>query len=584
MSSFRLKPGAVVYQVGGAALLLDKQIGTGGEGSVWSIQGDQHIAAKFYHKVMAEGHARKLEVMCRLKSESLLKIAAWPTATLRVHRTGQPEGLLMPRISGYQAAHLLYSPKSRRTTFPEAQFPFIVHSATNMARAFAAIHDAGQVIGDVNHGNLLVSEHATVALIDCDSFEITDQREVYPCLVGVPTYTPPELQGKSFQGIRRTTQHDAFGLAVLIFHTLFLGRHPFAGIYRNGTADMTIEQAISEYRFAYSPDSSSTQMQLPPSAPRLADFPPVLSDLFIRAFTRAGANDNRASAREWIAPLEKLSRNLKQCDSNQSHHFSNHLTACPWCRVEGLVGIPMFGIRVVIEGIDKFNISAVLAQIDALRPPSEPVSIPTSQEFVGSFTINVKVDEIIRKRRVKRLMSIAAIAIAIGVVVAAEPVFVLSITILISGLFSMTRLWMSGRAEAKEFADAYQTAMKQYSAGVEEWNHIHAPPVAFTQTKRNLTAAKLMFNDLPAMRARKMAELNATRRQKQLQHFLESQRIEDAALPGIGKGRTELLRVFNIEDAFDVEISKISNIKGFGPTMRKTLLVWRSSLEHKVSV
>src|ERR1700683_2575712 len=123
---------------------------------------------------MAAEQAQKWEAMCRLKSPSLLNVAAWPTTTLKTNRNGQPDGLLMPRISGYQAAHLLYSPKSRRTNFPEAQFPFIGDSATNIARAFATVHDAGQVIGDVNHGNLLVSEQATVALIDCDSFEITD--------------------------------------------------------------------------------------------------------------------------------------------------------------------------------------------------------------------------------------------------------------------------------------------------------------------------------------------------------------------------------------------------------------------------
>jgi len=320
VSTFDVRPGATVYNIDGAALLLDREIGKGGEGSVWSIQGDTRAAAKFYHKGMAAEHARKLEAMCHLKSENLLNIAAWPTSTLRTSRNGHPEGLLMPRINGFQAAHLLYSPKSRRTAFPEAQFPFILHSATNIARAFATIDDAGQVIGDVNHGNLLISDHATVALIDCDSFEITDQKDVYPCLVGVPTYTPPELQGKTFQGVRRTNQHDAFGLAVLIFHLLFLGRHPFAGIYRSGTADMTIEQGISEYRFAYSPDTNSTQMQPPPSAPHLTDLPHGLSKLFLRAFTRAGANGDRASAREWIAPLESLSRSLKQCVANRSHY------------------------------------------------------------------------------------------------------------------------------------------------------------------------------------------------------------------------------------------------------------------------
>jgi DNA-binding helix-hairpin-helix protein with protein kinase domain len=97
-------------------------------------------------------------------------------------------------------------------------------------------------------------------------------------------------------------------------------------------------------------------MEPPPSAPRLADFPPLISDLFIRAFTRAGANDNRASANEWIASLERLSKDLKQCEANRSHQFFNHLTAWPWCRVEGMVGTPMFGITLVIVGTEQFNI------------------------------------------------------------------------------------------------------------------------------------------------------------------------------------------------------------------------------------
>ncbi len=579
MSSPHLHSGTTVYGTHGAVFRLDKEIGRGGEGAVWSVQGDQRVAAKFYHKGIAEAHVRKLETMCRLKSESLLKIAAWPISTLRFTGSGQSEGLLMPRILGYQPAHLLYSPKSRRTTFPEAQFPFIVHSAGNIARAFAAIHDAGQVIGDVNHGNLLISEQATVALIDCDSFEIRDQNSVYPCLVGVPPYTPPELQGKSFQGVRRTTQHDAFGLAVLVFHMLFLGRHPFAGIFRNGTADMTIEQAISEYRFAYA-DSGQSQMQPPPSAPRLSDFPPAFSDLFGRAFTRAGAHGNRASAHEWIAALEGLSKSLKPCGTNPSHHFSSHLTTCPWCRVEGMVGIPMFGVKIVIAGTEQFDVSAVWARIEAIIPPPEVSSLPNSQTFAGTLSVHVSIGDIVRKRRVKRLMSLAAIAAAIAIVFAAQPQFVISIVILISGLAGMKALWKAGEAEAKGFRDAHLGAASDYARHVEEWNRISRVPASFTATKQKLASARQLLNDLPAMRVRRMAQLNAERRQKQLRHFLESHRIEDATLPNIGKGRKELLRVYNIEDAYDVEPEKIANIKGFGPSMRATILAWRMSIEQ----
>jgi DNA-binding helix-hairpin-helix protein with protein kinase domain len=172
-----------------------------------------------------------------------------------------------------------------------------------------------------------------------------------------------------------------------------------------------------------------------------------------------------------------------------------------------------------------------------------------------------------------------AIVVAIGIVVAFQPEFIISIAILISGLYGMTKLWRLSNADAKAFVEAYQSAMKEYASRVEEWNRIKALPTKFIETKQKLVAAKSMFTELPALRARKLAELNATRRQRQLQHFLESYRIEDAVLSGIGKGRKELLRAYNVADADDVAPSTISNIKGFGPTMRATLLAWRSSLE-----
>ncbi len=581
MSTLQLRRGTVVYDSNDGAVVLDKEIGKGGEGSVWSIEGDPLKVAKFYHKALAPEQARKLQAMCRLRSEDVLKIAAWPTAVLKVHRAGDPAGLLMRRINGYQPAHLLYSPKSRRISFPEAQFPFILHSATNVARAFAAIHNAGQVIGDVNHGNLLVSSNGMVALIDCDSFEITDHGSIYPCLVGVPTYTPPELQGHTFQGIRRTTQHDGFGLAVLIFHMLFLGRHPFAGIYRNGTADITIEQAIAEYRFAYLPDNSSTQMQPPPSAPRLSDFPTFVSDLFVRAFTRVGTMAGRPSANQWIESLDRASKNLKSCPANLSHQFFNHLSACPWCRVEGMVGIPMFGIRITVIRDQQFNITSIWAQVEAIRPMPAPTSVPTSQWFQNVCAANINIANFVTRRRKLRLLSAAVLVTSVVLVGLVKPDPMISIAILLVSLFGMTKLWRIGNAGPEPFKIAYASALSDYSAAMMEWNKVKETPSAFVTAKQQLTVAKLTFDKLPALRVQRFAELNASRRQNQLQHFLESHRIEDAVLPNIGKGRKELLRVFNVEDASDVEPSRISNIKGIGPAMQGTLLSWRMWVEQQ---
>jgi DNA-binding helix-hairpin-helix protein with protein kinase domain len=196
--SFQPQKGTIIYGVDNRPLILDQEIGKGGEGSVWTVTGDPNVVAKFYHNGLGANKARKIEAMCRLKSDALLKISAWPLATLKT-KSGASEGFLMPRISGHQEAHLLYTPKSRRASFPEAQFPFIVHVSMNIARAFATVHDAGQVIGDVNHGNLLVAPDGRVRLIDCDSFEIHDGNTIFPCPVGVPIYTPPECRDGAFR-------------------------------------------------------------------------------------------------------------------------------------------------------------------------------------------------------------------------------------------------------------------------------------------------------------------------------------------------------------------------------------------------
>ena len=113
----------------------------------------------------------------------------------------------------------------------------------------------------------------------------------------------------------------------------------------------------------------------------------------------------------------------------------------------------------------------------------------------------------------------------------------------------MRALWKAGESQAKEFRDAHQTAANDYAKYVEEWNRISRVSASFTDIKQKLASARQVLNDLPTMRVRRMAELNAERRQKQLRHFLESHRIEDATLPNIGKGRKELLRVYNVEDA-----------------------------------
>src|SRR5581483_11019597 len=234
-SKFRL------YDRNGEAVSLLSEVGRGGEGTVYEVADRQDIVAKIYNHSVDNDKALKLSSMADLCNDRLLGLSAWPTDILRDSNDGCTVGFLMQRIHGHKGIHVLYSPKSRLNEFPNAAWPFLLHAATNLARAFAVIHEHGHVIGDVNHGNVLVSTQAMVKLIDCDSFQIEAAGRTFACGVGVSTHTPPELQGVAFKDITRTINHDCFGLAVLIFQLLFMGRHPFSGQY-SGQGEMTLER------------------------------------------------------------------------------------------------------------------------------------------------------------------------------------------------------------------------------------------------------------------------------------------------------------------------------------------------------
>ena len=263
-----------------------------------------------------------------------------------------------------------------KAEFPAADWRFLIRSAANTARAFAAIHDTGCVIGDVNHGGVCVSDRATVRLIDCDSFQVAVAGRRFLCEVGVPTFTPPELQGRPFRGVVQTPNHDNFGLAILIFHLLFMGRHPFAGRFL-GQGDMSIEKAIAEFRFAYGAARGAFQMEPPPNTPSMGIASHGVASLLERAFSPNGTREGaRPEAKEWISSLDALERQLKTCHVNPSHIYADGLDHCPWCRLEAATGAFLFSFVVRSAPSIGVDMGAVWTRIAAVARPGSAPPLP----------------------------------------------------------------------------------------------------------------------------------------------------------------------------------------------------------------
>ena len=313
-------------------------LGRGGEACIYAVPNDGNLVAKVYHKP-TEQHARKLLAMLANPPEnptaSLDHISiAWPYEPLKaVDGSDRIVGFLMPRIRGMRPAIDFYNPRTRREHCPLFNYQYLLRTARNLAAAFAALHNSGYCVGDVNESNIMVSDTALVTLVDTDSFQVRDanQNIIFRCQVGKPEFTPPELQNKIFAQYDRAIAHDLFGLGVLIFQLLMEGTHPFSGIYQGAGEPPTYEARIAQGHFTY-----SQQRRVPytptPIAPPWETLPPSLQEMFVRCFEHGHNNPQmRPSAQAWLLELAEIENDLITCTVNSQHRYSSHLHKCPWC-------------------------------------------------------------------------------------------------------------------------------------------------------------------------------------------------------------------------------------------------------------
>lgn len=554
--------GPTLYDHEGQPICLGSELGEGGEGSVFTVAGDPKLAAKVYHQPIAPQKAEKLAAMVHQRSEGLLEVAAWPVGTLARSMGGRTVGLLMPKITGFKPVHLLYGPKSRLAEFPQATWAFLVHAACNLARALAVLHAAGNVVGDINHGNVLVSPRAVVKLIDCDSFQIQAGERRYPCEVGVPTHTPPELQGHNLRTVTRTPNHDAFGLAVVIFQLLFLGRHPFSGTYL-GRGDMPLEQAIRELRFAYGRDAAARKMRPPPHTPPLAVASPAVAALFERAFSPGSAQDGvRPLPREWVAVLESLP--VRTCERRQVHVFAEALDSCPWCLIEVTTGTLLFkGADVETAVQDAFDVAAAWRDIQAVQPP-----VPTAQ-LLADPQPPTYYDAVLRGGWKKIFFLVLSFLAGLGLLTT-EWGLVMGVALAIpmgpTALVCLAKLFAAGRAQRK---------LEKLRRG---WLHSPADSSSFEILLRSLSQTVQSYLDLPALQRRRLAELTEGLRKRQLEQYLDFHRLNGSGLEGLTPGVLATLQSHGIETAADAMETNLLKVPGLGQALTDRLQAWRRQL------
>ncbi len=557
----------------GIGIRLGRELGRGSEAAVFEVAGRLDWVAKIYFRPPGQQMVRKLSAMAAVADPYLQRVAAWPLE-LVLGPKGGVCGFVMPRIGADCDIRELYSPKRRIEAFPDADFPFLIHVGANLARVFATVHGLGHVIGDVNGGNVLVGPEGDVALIDCDSFQVAVDINVFTCDVGTPLFTPPELSEQTLTGLVRSPNHDLFGLAVLLFHLLFLGRHPFSGRYA-GPGDMPIEKAIAEYRFAYGPDRQTHGMDRPPATPPLATMGDAIASNFIRAFARSGSVEGRPDARSWIAALEGLEASLCGCPSACWHHYPRDLAACPWCSVEAEVPGRLFGLPIAAGLQDTRDVPALWQAIVDVPGPGDEPPLPSEgpqqapKHLLGY--VNWRAD-----------LPIGAFALALVGGLACYGYF-FDAGFVDSSLVAGVSLTLTIRAVQfwlryldKRFTDAENAWLD----AVDQWRR-QASASEFAERRKRLALACQELIDLPKERRRRLATLEGERERRQRKHFLDEMRVDRAELVSLRPSVAAMLASHGIETAADVDRHILDPVPGLSDILKQKLVEWRIRHERK---
>jgi WD40 repeat protein/serine/threonine protein kinase len=353
-------------------------LGRGGEAAIYAVPNRPQLFAKVYHKPTGERGEKLAAMLAAPPDDPMAKTGhpsiAWPTARLLAPGVNLVVGYLMPRIEHGRCAIEFYNPRMRQQLCPLFHYRYLVRTAHNLAVALHAVHERGYVVGDLNESNVLVTNQALVALVDTDSFQVHTPNRLFRCRVGKPEYTPPELQNARFTDIDRLPEHDAFGLAVLIFQLLMQGTHPFAGMQVGEGEAGTIARRIAEGFWPYS-EKWEVPVRPSPHAPPWEVLPPSVQVLMRRCFEDGRPDPSvRPPAAEWQRALQEAEQELKICAVNGQHHYHRGLATCPWCTLAQQQGRDPFPSLQELRAKGKSTLK--MGPNGATPEPPPPIDLP----------------------------------------------------------------------------------------------------------------------------------------------------------------------------------------------------------------
>lgn len=610
---------APVYTAQGEQVALGRPVGEGVRATVYLVRHRPDQVAWLRRPPPEPDEARKLEAMVTLYHPDLEAAAVWPVNTL-YDLGGAYAGYQRPfvNLGDFRELPHLTSPALRRAAFPRADWAFLARVAAGVAGAFAALHATGQVMGDVNSRNVLVSAHGRVRLVNVDTYQFRTEREVFRTPVTSEAYLPPELQGCDLSDTDRTEQHDLFGLAVLLFLLLSGGHHPYSA--RTGPDGvLTPGRAIATHRYAYGVNAPPDLLPPPESLPRTA-LPRDLQALFELAFHPGGAT--RPDARTWAAALTAFAGTLVPCEADPTHAHEPG-RPCPWCELDRVRQVSPFMLELLRPAVPELPdaVQTAWQAVIQVPPPARtpgPETPPTAAPTEFPLDLPPRpnaVTEASRERAVRWVLRAAALLLLMAGTVAVQH-SILAALILPALLVLAFTVGRRMSVDWDAMIDGYQNwegrLVERLMPARGRWTAYHeAIGTRRAAVQADLTDLRRRQDDLHARLERENAHAEYTRafaaledqrrallqgqnrprqaaeallmqrRERAIADFLKRQPLREHLLPHLTTRMVLQLNTQGVRSAHDLHGPKLDGVQD---GWRAPLLLWRQELEDFVPV
>jgi DNA-binding helix-hairpin-helix protein with protein kinase domain len=552
----------MMYRDERGPIQLGRRLGQGGQGTVYEMGGE---AVKIYTAPPSADHAEKIRALLTVRTGTLEAVSAWPNRL--VYSGRNPVGYVMPKIMDHYPISRISLPASRKRNFPEKPWGWLVHIARNLAAAVDQIHAAGVVIGDLSEANIFVASSAFVRMIDVDSFQISVNGKSWNTGVGVPMFLPPELQDRDLRSISRTKNHDAFGLAVMIFQLLMMGRHPWGGNYKS---DKSIEDLIATEPFAYGQAARARGMTPPKISPKME----WLQSDIASAFERAFSSQTRPTAHDWAVSLDVFRSALTTCTVSQTHQFVPAQGKCPWCRLEAHDGIfyflpsntnhrPSGTPALAVDALEKQLLAITLPEnFYSIRPTTERVTPNPPPPWIKSYSFG---------SRAATLALLACTVAGDSYYGSNAAILGIFLTILTFSMLSPANMANRHKRLAEQELIGLVAAWDELMA---QWHAGGASPIIelYESAKKDLQR----YKSLGQLEIDELAKLKRQHREIMLDLHFSKHMIRDARL--IPKKAVHSLEAYGIQTAADIKHLDTIRVPLIGLTRLEKLREWKAHI------